>query len=71
MNKWVLIGLAVILGLLYYSVVSLPTSGFFVDIPGQAFPILEKMGDPFVITFWIATVLCILIVVGWLVNRHG
>ena len=68
MNIWVLVGILVSIGLIATGVISLPTTGFFVDIPSKAHGVLSGIGDPFTILFWISSFLISLSLIRWMIK---
>jgi hypothetical protein len=68
MIMWLFAGMAIVLGLLYFHVINVPTTGFFIDIPEKVQPAIQQMGEPYIILFWVVVGLIIAII---LLNQRG
>ena len=68
MNIWVVVGILAVIGLLYFGIFSLPTTGMFVDIPSHAENFLVHIGNPFAIVFWVAVFFAGLAIIKWMVR---
>jgi hypothetical protein len=64
MIVWAILGaIGLALSLLYGGIITLPTTGLFVDIPTKIAPAFSQMGDPFIIMTWTAIALLSIVII--------